>query len=94
MLDDDKAPIGSSGRSALKSPEEWRAERITEQRDAWKHACAAAAHGWQEHAYHEGKPLQLTAADYDAALAAAADGKLHERAASKHLARVAKENSK
>ncbi|HMI91568.1 MAG TPA: hypothetical protein VK509_09410, partial [Polyangiales bacterium] len=39
--------------------------------DLWKHAAAAALHGWAEHAHHEGKPMELSADDYAAALKAA-----------------------
>lgn len=36
------------------------------------HAAAEALHGWREHAHHAGKPIQLTRAEYEAALKAAA----------------------
>lgn len=36
------------------------------------HAAAEALHGWREHAHHEAKPIQLSRADYEAALKAAA----------------------
>jgi hypothetical protein len=35
------------------------------------HNGAAALHGWREHEHHEGKPIQLSADDYKAALKAA-----------------------
>jgi hypothetical protein len=38
--------------------------------DAWKHAAAAALHGWAEHAHHTGKPMELSAEGYEAALKA------------------------
>jgi hypothetical protein len=36
----------------------------------WRHAAAAVLHGWAAHQHHAGSPIQLTEADYDAALAA------------------------
>lgn len=86
-MEEDKARMGSAHGSARKSPEAHRDALITDARDAWKHACAAAAHGWQEHAHHEGAPMQLTAADYKAALEAAGNGQVHEPAVSRHLVR-------
>lgn len=38
----------------------------------WRHAGAAALHQWALEAHHAGKPLELTRADYEAALEAAA----------------------
>lgn len=35
------------------------------------HAAAAALHGWREHEHHEGAPMQLSRADYLAAVDAA-----------------------
>lgn len=37
-------------------------------RASWVHFAAEQLHGWKEHAYHEGKPLRLSRAEYDAAL--------------------------
>ena len=60
--------------------------------DAWKHAAAAALHGWNEHQYHEGKAVELSAEDYAAALAASeapgpsGEYEPHEPALSKHAA--------
>lgn len=59
---------------------------------AWKHAAASALHGWAEHAYHEGKPMELSVEDYDAALKAieapgpSGDYEPHKPAMSKHAA--------
>lgn len=36
----------------------------------WRHNAAAALHGWGAHEYHAGAPLELTLADYEAALKA------------------------
>lgn len=36
--------------------------------DRWKHSAAAAMHGWGYYVERTGKQVQLTAADYDAAL--------------------------
>ena len=41
--------------------------------ELYKHAAAAALHGWEEHAYHSGKPMTLSERDYDAALKAACE---------------------
>ena len=41
-------------------------------------------HGWDLHAYHEAKPLELSEADYLAALAAASKGERHPAALSKY----------
>lgn len=38
---------------------------------SWRHAAAAALHGWAQHAHHEAEEIQLEQADYEAALAAA-----------------------
>lgn len=37
------------------------------------HEAAAVMHGWALHEHHEGKPLELTRADYEAALKAAGE---------------------
>lgn len=39
----------------------------------WQHAAAEQLHHWKDHAHHDGQPIQLTRADYLAALAAAAN---------------------
>ncbi len=36
-----------------------------------QHMAAAALHGWDKHTHHEGKPIELSADDYKAALHAA-----------------------
>lgn len=71
----------------LQTPERWRILLAQSPRQAWKHAVAAVGHGWAQHAHHTGQPMQLTAAEYNAALEAAANGKLHEPAVSPYLAR-------
>jgi len=38
---------------------------------SWQHAAAAQLHGWNAHEHHAGSPIQLSRADYEAALAAA-----------------------
>lgn len=68
------------------SPQEW-AKRLGQVRFAWlpserptnekaaiytaAHASAVVLHGWAQHEHHEGKPIQLSEADYKAALLAA-----------------------
>jgi hypothetical protein len=37
----------------------------------WRHAAAVVLHGWHKHAHHAGEPMQLTRAQYEAALEAA-----------------------
>jgi hypothetical protein len=60
--------------------------------EAWKHAAASALHGWAEHAHHEGKPMEIASADYDAALKAieapgpSGEYEPHKPALSKHAA--------
>lgn len=54
--------------ASLRTPEEWARVEGTR---AWHFAAAAQLHGWREHAYHEGRPMQLSRAAYRAALAAA-----------------------
>jgi hypothetical protein len=66
------------------TPDAWR--RAVEP-PGWAHAVASVAHGWGEHAYHEGAPMQLTRADYCAALACAPSGAIHDRALSPHRGR-------
>ena len=55
------------------SPGEWCAAIFpSESRphpDLWKHEAAAALHGWAAHRHHAGQPIQLTRADYEAAVA-------------------------
>jgi hypothetical protein len=55
---------------------------------AWAYAAAAAVHGWREHAYHDGAPMQLSLKDYQAAIEAAVNFtgavKPHTAALSKH----------
>lgn len=75
MADEPEAP--ATGGADVRSPEDW--QRLTfptselgrTAPDSWKHAAAANLHGWTAHAYHQGEPLQLSRADYDAALTAA-----------------------
>jgi len=63
----------------------------------WRHLAAGALHGWAQHQYHEGVPIELEDADYEAALEAAshpmADGTYapHLPALSKHAPRAVKE---
>lgn len=73
------------------SPDQWaRSIFPSEQRphpDLWKHAVAAAMHGWAAHAHHAGAPIQLTEADYRGAIDAATGApgaKPHAQALSQH----------
>lgn len=53
---------------ALRTPAEWARElRIPR----WHFAAAELLHGWREHAHHEGKPINLSKAAFEEALAAA-----------------------
>lgn len=66
-----------------KSPGEWMVEcgqftqgpRLGSRPGAklpnWKHNVAATLHGWKQHAHDAQKEIQLTRADYEAALEAA-----------------------
>lgn len=48
--------------------------RIHDER--WKHAAASQLHGWGNHLIHTGSSVELTQADYEAALAAASGTEL------------------
>lgn len=41
--------------------------------NAWQHAAASALHCWPQHLYHAGKEMELSEADYDAAIKAATE---------------------
>lgn len=66
-------------------PLDWRKECGV---PTWAHAAARTVHGWRQHRYHAGKPLQVTRDDYMAAIAAANDNtgevKPHGPALSEH----------
>jgi len=89
----DNAPAQVMQQDVARSPEQWAAELFPRgetgrvHRDRWKHSAAHALHGWELHEHHEGKPIQLTRADYDAAIAAACapEPKPHAAALTKHL---------
>lgn len=66
----------------LRSPEQWRIARIGAVRNEWVHACAAAVHGWARHVQMTGHPMQLSAADYGAALRKVVHGRFHAGAMS------------
>lgn len=80
----DKAPAAAAD---IRTPDEWcrelfparrvnpRSERTRPHAELWKHAAAEALHGWREHAHHEGKPMELSRADYEKALEAACEPK-------------------
>lgn len=61
---------------------------------SWQHRAAAQLHGWLEHEHHEGKPVELSEHDYQAALFAASrtnesgDYTPHKPAMSKHAAKA------
>lgn len=85
------APPPAAPAPSTRTPEEW--SRLTfppndkgrQPYSVWKHAAAAALHGWSQHAHHEGAPMQLSAADYAAAIATVTSGgKPHAAALSKH----------
>lgn len=89
-------------KGELRSPDEWAKakghfvkykgvadpELGTGDHFSWQHAAAAVMHGWKRHEAQEGAPLQISEADYMAALDAAAPAKglpqQHAAAASKH----------
>lgn len=50
----------------------------------WKHRAADVMHGWSRHEYAEGLPMQLSAADYEAAIKAVGSKKPHPAALSRH----------
>lgn len=71
------APRAASGE--MKTPDEWshalgyrvkRREKWQQEGPSSEHRGAEVLHGWLEHAHHAGAPMQLTKADYLAALKA------------------------
>ena len=61
-----------TGGAEKRRPRDWRAEcGVLE----WAHVAARTVHGWVEHRYHAGKPMQVTRDDYLAAVKAANDNK-------------------
>ena len=77
--DTPKPPPDQPAAPSTRTPDEWAAAKglfakatapwKSDNYD-WRHAAAVAAHGWAEHAHHAGAPMQLSEADYDAAIAA------------------------
>jgi hypothetical protein len=63
--------------------------------DRWKHAAAAALHGWAAHQHHAGGPMRLSVTDYAAALEAACQHPLtpHQAALSPHSSRAMKRST-
>jgi hypothetical protein len=86
-----KTEASAGPEKSSKAPVAAHAARLPNA-DAWKHAAAAALHGWGEHAHHEGKSMELSADDYAAALKAvegpgpSGDYEPHKAALSKHAA--------
>jgi hypothetical protein len=64
------------GAGETRPVDKWRDELFPRQTrgrphpDAWKHAAAATLHDWPLHQHHAATPMELTRADYEAALAA------------------------
>jgi hypothetical protein len=48
-----------------------RVEIGSRARGSWQHESASMLHGWAEHLHHTGKPIEISRADYLAALEAA-----------------------
>lgn len=100
------AAVATKGaeRAALetKTPDQWKAvafprsgKKGRAHASLWQHNAAAALHGWDKHAHHEGAPMQLTGDDYFYALVAASEptGKAgdyvpHPAALSPHAGKV------
>jgi hypothetical protein len=63
--------------------------------DGWKHAAAAALHGWGAHQHHAGGPMRLSGTDYAAALDAACKAPLtpHQAALSEYSPRAPKRST-
>jgi len=83
-VDASSAPVANAApRNNGNSPDKWAEVAFPMKRRGdrssikvshpsyWQHRAAAALHGWAEHAHHTGKPMQLTAEQYYAALVAA-----------------------
>ena len=82
------AVVPNAGATVTRTPAEWAeatfpvSERGRMHPDLWKHASAAQLHGWAAYEARTGKPVQLTAAEYEGAVAAASGKELqpHEAA--------------
>lgn len=74
--DSASAVVPNADEVVTRSPKQWAevyfpntpSGRLHE--DAWKHSAAAVAHGWNHYVVRTGKLVQLTAAQYEAAIAA------------------------
>lgn len=84
MANKEPAPEGAGADTSAQStppetrtPDEWAREYFPttsngrRHPERWKHSAAEALHGWTVEEHHAGKALQLTRADYEAALKAA-----------------------
>ena len=99
----DEGDDTSAPRTATTAtPSEWRkglfpaSESGRPHAESYKHQAAAALHGWDLHRYHTGEEMQLSRADYEAAIRAANELKdggyaPHEAALSEHLKQRADE---
>lgn len=77
MSDFDDDVVAADGGGEKRPVGDWCAkkfpptERGAAHRDQWKHDAAAALHSWARYAHDHNKPMELTRADYEAALKAA-----------------------
>jgi len=83
MADDEEAtfepadpPPRMESDGSARTVDQWRDELFPAQgkrqhRALWQHNAASSLHGWSDHAFHANAPMQLSRADYDAALKAA-----------------------
>ncbi|MEM9693009.1 MAG: hypothetical protein AAGA56_10720 [Myxococcota bacterium] len=63
-------------------------ERVVGVVPNWEHRAAATLHGWDLHAHHAGRPLELSLDDYEAAISAASAARPpHAAAVSPHRRR-------
>jgi len=75
-VDAASAVVPNAGAAAPKSPEEWAEVYFPASAsgrnnvDLWKHASADQLHGWRAYAVRTGKPVLLTADQYEKATAA------------------------
>ena len=98
MFGKEKPEAAPPKKADMRSPTDWAkalgefhdAKGVPGQEDFFsaRHAAAAALHGWNDHAHHEGRELEMTEADYRTALDAGhpkkGNPKAHRPALSKH----------
>ena len=86
VADDQSPPNSSASESLTRPPAEWAeiyfpwSPTGRQHPELWKHAASDQKHGWSLYAMRTGQPAQLTAAQYEAAIAAVDDREPHAEA--------------